>query len=96
MFKNASVDVSVLSTTDTIALDSFSNLTRSTAFYSAYDDHLNVYLDNTDIMISGYFQYGDTTSLLGYDTKKGPQEYLGGPSDGGFYIDPAPEMGELP
>jgi len=96
VFKNASVDISILSTTDTIALDSFSNLTRSTAFYGAYDDHLNVYLDHTDIMISGYFQYGDTTSLLGYDTKRDPQEYLGGPIAGDFYGGPAPEMGELP
>jgi len=91
VFKNASVDVDVLSTTDTITIDSFSNLARSTAFYSAQDDHLNVLLDTqTPIMINGYFQYGDTASLLG------PQEYLGGPSDGGFYSDPAPEMGELP
>lgn len=97
VFKNASVDVDVLSTTDTITIDSFSNLARSTAFYSAQDDHLNVLLDTqTPIMINGYFQYGDTASLLGYDTKKGLEEYLGGPSDGGFYIDPAPEMGELP
>ena len=96
VFKNASLDVSILSTTDTIAIDSFSNLTRSTAFYGAYDDHLNVYLDHTDILIHGYFQYGDTASLLGYDTKRDPQEYLGGPIEGDFYSDPAPEMGELP
>jgi hypothetical protein len=90
VFKNASLDIDILSTTDTISIDSLSNLTRSTAFYGAYSDHLTVYLDNTDILIHGYFQYGDTTSLLG------PQEYLGGPSDGGFYSDPAPKMGVLP
>ena len=96
VFKNASLDVDILSTTDTISIDSFSNLTRSTAFYGAYDDHLTVYLDHTDILIKGYFQYGDTASLLGYDTKRDPQEYLGGPIEGDFYSGPAPEMGELP
>ena len=96
VFKNASLDISILSTTDTVAIDSFSNLSRSTAFYSAYDDHLTVYLDNTDILIHGYFQYGNTQSLLGLNPETNPEEYLGGPSDGGFYSDPAPEMGVLP
>ena len=81
VFKNASVDISVLSTTDTITIDTLSNLTRSTAFYIAETDLLAVFLDTQNqVMIGGYFQYGDTASLLGFNPEVNPEELLGGPT----------------